>query len=207
MSKRLTSMRLSRAKRLALVVVLLGSGAAGGSLALARGNGVTLRELTLRELGVTNPVPAEKLAAVQRFLATKTTDANAQPAPVPAFTPDRIPPHILGPNVPVPISPSIVQTTNGWLVSDGVNLVAVYAGAVGADPSQGRVVIVRQNLVAGTQTVHFVEAGRTGPLAIASGPTGTSQSAETAALTGHLVLEAHSAATFRLQLGPDTISG
>jgi hypothetical protein len=82
---------------------------------------------------------------------------------------------MLGPDVPVPISPSLLRVRNGWLVNDGRRLVAVYAGAAGNDPSVGRLVIVRQDLVAGEQTVRKLDAGPTGALTIvaASGQTGS----------------------------------
>ena len=91
---------------------------------------------------------------------------------------------MLGPGVPVPIPPSVLRMRNGWLVSDGRTLVAVYAGAAGDDPSAGRLVIVRQDLVAGTQTVRTLDAGPTGALAIAAAPLGSS--VETSAQTGSI---------------------
>ena len=117
--------------------------------------------------------------------AATDVPAPAGPAATPTFTPDPIPAEILGSNVPVPIAASIITETNGWLVSNGYNLVAVYAGSAGDDPSQGRVVIVRQDLRAGKQTVQIVDAGATGPLTItADAPTGAA--VETTALTGGL---------------------
>jgi hypothetical protein len=71
-------------------------------------------------------------------------------------------------------------------VSNGKTLVAVYAGAAGDDSSVGRVVIVRQNLVAGTQGVQTVDAGQTGALTIAAAPLGAA--VETSAQTGSLRL-------------------
>jgi hypothetical protein len=57
-------------------------------------------------------------------------------------------------------------------VSDGKTLVAVYGGAAGDDASVGRVVVVRQNLVEGRQTVEHVDAGETGALAIVAAQAG-----------------------------------
>ena len=93
---------------------------------------------------------------------------------------------MLDSNVPVPISPSILRARNGWLVSDGQTLVAVYAGAAGSDPEVGRVVIVRQDLVAGKQAIRIVDAGPTGALTIAAAPLGAS--VETSAQTGEILL-------------------
>jgi hypothetical protein len=73
---------------------------------------------------------------------------------------------ILGPEAPIPISPSVLRVRNGWLASDARTLVAVYAGSAGADPRIGRLVVVRQNLASGSQTVRIVGLGRTGGAAI-----------------------------------------
>jgi hypothetical protein len=117
-------------------------------------------------------VPGEKSAALARLASVATTDSNTAPAPVPPFASHPIPPRILGPDVPVPVSPSLLRADNGWLESDGKTLVAVYAGAAGGDPAVGRVVIVRQDVVAGKQTVETVDAGETGGLTIVSAQAG-----------------------------------
>jgi hypothetical protein len=85
---------------------------------------------------------------------------------------DVIPAHMLPPDAPVPISPSRLRATNGWLVSNGVTLVAVYAGASGGDPSVGTFAIVRQNLALGFQTVSFVDLPGTGAVRITGAPAG-----------------------------------
>ena len=92
-----------------------------------------------------------------------------------------IPARMLGSDVPVPVAPSLLRVRNGWLVSDGRTLVAVYAGAAGDDPSVGRLVVVRQDLAAGRQTVRTIDAGATGALTIAVAPLGSS--VETSAQT------------------------
>jgi hypothetical protein len=109
-----------------------------------------------------------KSDALARLASVATTDSNTAPAPVPRYAARAIPPRLLGPDVPVPVSPSLLLPRNGWLVSDGKTLVAVYAGAAGSDPAVGRVVIVRQDLIAGKQTLETVDAGRTGALTIVS---------------------------------------
>jgi hypothetical protein len=130
--------------------------------------------------------------------------AGSSPATAPAFTPDPIPAKILGPDVPVPIPSSVITETNGWLVSNGYNLVAVYAGAAGSDSTQGRVVIVRQDLRTGSQTVQIVDAGPTGPLTITpDAPIGAA--VETTALTGGLPLGSPRGTKLKLNLATDTI--
>jgi hypothetical protein len=117
-------------------------------------------------------VPGEKSAALARIASVATTDSNTVPAPVPHFASHPIPARLLGPDVPVPVSPLLLRANSGWLESDGKTLVAAYAGAAGSDPALGRVVIVRQDLVAGKQTVETVDAGPTGGLTIVSAQTG-----------------------------------
>jgi hypothetical protein len=148
--------------------------------------------------------PAEKAAALNRLASVATTDSNTAPAPAPDSVPQPIPGQMLGADVPVPIAPSILRARNGWLVSDGKTLVAVYAGAAGNDPSVGRVVIVRQDLVAGTQTVRAIDAGATGELTIADAPLG--RAAEASARTGSLLLRTAGGRLLTLDLGSEKVS-
>ena len=112
--------------------------------------------------------PQEKAAALARLSSVATTDSSTVPAAAPDSAPQPIAARMLGSDVPVPVAPSLLRVRNGWLVSDGRTLVAVYAGAAGDDPSVGRLVVVRQDLAAGRQTVRTVDAGATGALAIAA---------------------------------------
>jgi hypothetical protein len=148
--------------------------------------------------------PAEKVAALHRLASVATTDSNNAPAPTLASAPQPIPAQMLSADVPVPIAPSIVRVQNGWLVSDGRTLVAAYAGAAGNDPSVGRVVIVRQNLAAGKQTVGTVDAGPTGALEITAAPLG--RTVETSAQTGSLRLRTAGGRLLTLDLGSQTVS-
>jgi hypothetical protein len=113
-----------------------------------------------------------KSVALARLASVGTTDANTAPAPAPHFAAHPIPARLLGPDAPIPVSPALLRPRNGWLVSDGRQLVAVYEGAAGSDPAVGRVVVVRQNLVAGQQTVETLDAGSTGALTVVSAETG-----------------------------------
>jgi hypothetical protein len=149
------------------------------------------------------PVPAGKAAALQRLASVATTDSNTAPAQAPAFEPQPIPGQMLGSDVPVPVGPAVLQVRNGWLVSDGETLVAVYAGAAGNDLSVGRVVIVRQELVAGAQTVRTLDSGATGALTIAAAPLGSS--VEKSAQTGSIRLRAVDGRPLRLDLRTDTV--
>lgn len=184
-------LRLLSARAVAAALVGLAAGAGGGfALADAIGGSV--------------PGPAAKAAALDRLASVGTTDSNTEAAPAPGSTPRPIPAQMLADDVPVPVAPSVLQVRNGWLVSDGATLVAVYAGAAGDEPSVGRVVIVRQNLAAGKQTVRVVDAGSTGGLAIAAAPLG--RAVETSAQTGMLRLRAARGGLLTLDLGNERIS-
>jgi hypothetical protein len=181
----------------AVVAAVLGLGA-GAGIAVADVAGVSIPGL-----GINVPVPAEKAAALERLVSVATTDSNTEPADAPSSAPDRIPGQMLGSDVPVPVGPSILHARNGWLVSDGETLVAVYAGAAGSEPAVGRVVIVRQDLAAGKQTVRIVDAGPTGVLTIAAAPLGSS--VETSAQTGDIRLQTAAGGGLVLDLGTDTL--
>jgi hypothetical protein len=182
--------RLLTAKTVAASLTGLAVGA-GGGLAVARaiGGGV--------------PVPAEKAAALARLGSVGTTDSNTAPADPPDRAPRSIPARMLGSDVPVPVSPSVLRVRNGWLVSDGRTLFAVYAGAAGDDPSVGRLVVVRQDLAAGTQSVRTIDAGSTGALTITAAPLGSS--VETSAQTGDLRVRTAGGRALRLDLGTGTV--
>lgn len=161
----------------------------GGGFALAAAVGVS--------------APAGKSAALARLASVATTDSNTEPAPAPELERHPIPAQMIARDTPVPIAPSILQPQNGWLVSDGKRLVAVYAGAVGNDPSVGRVVIVRQDLVSGRQSVRVISAGRTGALTIAAAPLGSS--VETRAQTGSIRLRTAGGRSLTLDLATDKV--
>lgn len=183
--------RLLSARIVAATLAGLTAGAGGGfALADAVGGSV--------------PGSAEKAAALSRLASVATTDSNTAPAPAPDSAPQPIPGQVIGTDVPVPIAPSVLRERNGWLVSDGRTLVAVYAGVAGDDPFVGRVVIVRQNLVVGKQTVRVVDAGQTGGLAIEAAPLG--RAVETSGQTGRLRLRSAGGRLLTLDLGSDKVS-
>lgn len=166
-------------------------------LAIAAGCGLAVAAVA------NHSVPAEKAPALARVESVATTDSNTEPAAAPKGARTPIPARLLGSDVPVPISPAVLQVRNGWLVSNCRTLVAVYAGAAGEDSSIGRLVIVRQDLVAGRQTVRTVDAGSTGALMIAAAPLGSS--VETSAQTGSLRVRTAGGRLLRLDLGTDTV--
>lgn len=198
---RIRTLGHSRKVKLLTALTVLGLAGALSGLAIAGSPPVSAPRL-----GSNVIVPADKAIAMTDRMPSAPTDASAAAGTAaPAFTPDPIPARILDANVPVPIPSSLITETNGWLVSNGYNLVAVYAGSAGNDPAQGRVVIVRQDLRSGKQTVQIVDAGATGPLTIAAdAPSGAA--VETSALTGGLKLGTSRGTTIKLNLSTNTIS-
>jgi hypothetical protein len=166
-------------------------------LALAAGGGLAVAA------AVGSGAPADKAAALARHVSVATTDSNPEQVAPPEWAPQPIPARMLSPGVPVPIPPAVLQMRNGWLVSDGRTLVAVYAGAAGDDPSAGRLVIVRQDLVAGQQTVRTIDTGPTGGLAIAAAPLGSS--VETSAQTGLIRIGTSAGRALFLDLATGTL--
>ncbi len=184
-------LRLLSGRVVAAALVGLAAGA-GGGFALADAVGGSISG------------PAEKVSALDRLASVATTDSNTAAAPTPDTAPQPIPAQMLGDDVPVPVAPSVLRVRSGWLVSDGKHLVAVYAGSAGNDPSVGRVVIVRQDLVAGRQTVRVVDAGPTGGLTISAAPLG--RAVESSAQTGSLRLRTVGDRLLTLDLGDDRVS-
>ena len=181
-------LRLLSVKR--VVTVLAGLAvAAGGGLAVAAAVG--------------NSVPAKKAEGLARLVSVATTDSNTEQVAPPEWAPEPIPARMLGSDVPVPVAPSLLGVRNGWLVSDGTTLVAVYAGSAGDDSSVGRLVVVRQDLATGRQMVSTIDAGATGALTIAAAPLGSS--VETSAQTGSIHLRTAGGRVLHLDLGTGTL--
>ena len=109
-------------------------------------------------------------ASVRAKDSAESDTPTSAPAPPLAF--DRIPGRMISTDTPVPVSPELIDVQNGWMVSDGKTLVAVYAGAAGNDPGKGRFVIVRQDLAAGSQTIDVVDVPGAGAVAVTDAPTG-----------------------------------
>jgi hypothetical protein len=192
-----------RHRRSAIAAAVLALAGAVSGLAAAGSSTVATPQL-----GGAVTVPADKAAAMADRMPSAATDAtpSAGAAAPAALTPEPIPAATLGSNAPAPVSASIITVTNGWIVSNGITLVAVYAGSAAGDPTQGRVVIVRQDFGSGAQTVKIVDAGATGPLTVMAGaPTGAA--VETSALTGRIPLSTGRGPAIKLNLATDTVSG
>jgi hypothetical protein len=171
----------------------------GGAAAIA-GSGSA--ETYIPELGVT--VPAEKAGPISNMLRDSGATESGVDAPAPSAKPDPIPAAMLSEDTPIPISPMVIQVTNAWLVSDGLTLVAVYAGSAGEDSKLGRFVIVRQDWRIGEQTQEVVDAGPGGSVKITSAPLG--DAVVKSAQTGDLEFQANDGTVGVLHLSSDAIS-
>jgi len=135
-----------------------------------------------------------------RRLSLRLDDAGAGRLP---RSGDGIPAGILPPETPIPISPSILRTTNGWLVSNGLTLIAVYAGEAGDDPSVGSFGIIRQNLVFAYQARDILTVQGTGALQITVAPAGAA--VETSAQHGEISFASTRGQHGVLDLATDTV--
>jgi hypothetical protein len=202
-----------RTARIVFASVTIAAFACLSGLAFAGGGGSNGNKTFVPQLGIT--VPSDKAVALQHTLSVSggsvgpinsvvLRDPSLGGAPVKGSvaTLDPIPATIVGPDVPVPISPAILQATNGWIVSDGSTLVAVYAGASGEDSRRGRLAIVRQDLAKGKQTVDVVDAG-TGALTIVEPPLGAA--VETSAQQGRLTVLDANGVRQTLELSTDQV--
>lgn len=199
---RTRTITLSRKAKLLTALAVLGVAGALTGLAMASSSPVSTPQL-----GSNVIVPADKAAALADRMPSAPSDSTASTgqAAAAAFAPEPIPAEVLSPDVPMPVPAALLAETNGWLVSDGSTLVAVYAGSEADDPTQGRVVIVRQDLTAGKQTEQIVDTGSTGALTVGAGaPTGAA--VETSAQTGTLTLSTSRGSTVKLNLGTNTIN-
>jgi hypothetical protein len=139
-----------------LFLALLGGGAVALALSQTTPNGFTY----VPQIGFA--VPNSKLPAAE-------PTPMAEPAGVQGATTsgplEPIPAHILPAGTVPAAGPSELNESNGWLVSDGATLVAVYAGSAGDDATNGRFVIVRQTS-AGSQTVTTVDVPNSGAVSL-----------------------------------------
>lgn len=142
--------------------------------------------------------------------------SNGKPAPAPSRSPGP-PVHINvdtngpGPKFPAAIASgndtqplnSSVILTNSWGTADGKTAVTVDAGASQADPSNGILMILRQQ-AGGQQSVEILTVPGSGAVRISSAPLGVS--VETSAQTGNISFSTASGATGILHLGNDTVT-
>lgn len=115
---------------------------------------------------------------------------------------NRKPAGMLPPDAQPPFSPSVIRTTNGWLVSNGRTLVAVYGGEAGNDPSVGVFGILRQDLEFGTETRQIVTVGNVGAVRITQAPFGAG--VETSAQHAEIEFSSTAGPTGVLHLATDT---
>jgi hypothetical protein len=103
-----------------------------------------------------------------------------------------------------PFSPQMLQFTRAWQVSNGRTVVAVYAGVNPAQASQGRIIIFRQDVLAGTEGQVLINVAGSGALTITRAPLGVK--AERSGETGVLTLRGANGVTYTLRLAANSIS-
>jgi hypothetical protein len=191
----LQSWVLRSRRRAVLWVAVLASAGAGAGVAVAVSSS---GGRYVPRLGAT--VPAGKLLPVEHA-QPGTAPESTVPAPVPADTIAPIPAALSSADsTPVPVSPSLVRVRNAWMVGNGRTLVAVYAGAAGDDARNGRIVVIRQNLLAGTQSLRVLTMPGTGAVAIDSAPRGAGVETSGQSATLHFRGSSGRAGTLDLRL-------
>jgi hypothetical protein len=182
---------------LAAAVVLSG----GGAAALATTSSLRF----VPDLG--QSFPAAKAKMLERSIPRAGRPAARQPIRPGAFrtTPVAgIPAVTVQGRAQTPFPPAVATTTGSWMTSNGTTMTAVYVGSNPAEPSQGRIVILRQNLLRGTQNEMILSTNATGALTISAAPAG--RSAETSGQTANIVLRTATGRTVVLRLASNTVS-
>jgi hypothetical protein len=103
-----------------------------------------------------------------------------------------------------PFPAALLTLTGGWMTSNGTRLTGVYAGSNPAVPTQGRIIILRQDILNGTQSEVVLNAAGTGALTIQHAPAGAR--AETSGQAAIIILRTATGATVTLNLAHGTLS-
>jgi hypothetical protein len=106
--------------------------------------------------------------------------------------------------VQTPFSAMLATVTGAWTTSNGSTFIGVYVGFNPAAPSEGRVVILRQDILKGTQDEAVINTAGTGALTISSAPTGSR--VETSSQAGSILLRTAHGRTLVLHLASNSIS-
>lgn len=199
------SIRISRGSRGAAVALAALAVIAGGSAAIASASSTPRGETYAPAIGIN--VPNGKLRIMEhsdpRFLDPPTAIHKAigklRTTPVTGI-PGRFLPEMLQ----TPFPPQLLTVGRAWQTSNGRTFVAVYVGVNPADSSQGRIVIFRQDIMAGTQSYAMINVNGTGTLTIVRAPMGAL--AETSGQRGDLILRGTDGATVTLHLDSNSVS-
>jgi hypothetical protein len=200
MSTRIGRVGRRVASALGVLIILSGGGAA-----LAATVGHAHGQTYVPSLGI--GLSKGKLKALERsdphFLHPVASTAAPGGRKVMPAVPG-IPGRLLPPMRQTPFPPGLLQVTRAWQVSNGRTLVCVYPGANPASPAEGRIIIFRQNILAGTQSEAMINVSGSGALTIIHAPLGVS--AEAAGGAGALTLRGANGAAITLHLRSDTVS-
>jgi len=178
---------------------------AGGGAALAATQGHPAGRTYVPSLGIS--VPQSKLRALEHSapraldprMSVQKPVGHLRTTPVNGIAARYLPSMRQG-----PFPPEILRFTRAWQVSDGRTLVAVYAGVNPAQASAGRIIIFRQNILAGTQSQVLINVAGSGALTITRAPLGVR--AERSGETGVLTLRGASGKTYTLHLAASSVS-
>lgn len=177
----------------------------GGGAALAATQGQPAGGTYVPALGIS--VPHSKLRALEhsapRALDPRMTVQKAvghlRTKPV-----NSIPGRYLPKMRQGPFSPGMLKFSRAWQVSNGRTVVAVYAGVNPAQASEGRIIIFRQDVLAGTESQVMINVAGSGALTITKAPLGVK--AERSGETGELTLRSANGVTYMLHLAANSIS-
>jgi hypothetical protein len=164
--------------------------------------------------------PSTVVETVGTGLYSKTVQHVVMPAPAgitgvnaPGPGPT-IPAGMLPTDAPVPLPPSLINVTNAWEVADGNQLVSVYAGSAGDNPSTGRFVIIRQQFPPGGQTVNVVDVPNSGAVKLVNAPSsatppapGAGAGSASPVFTASIPYAAAAGTSGSLSLSNDTATG
>lgn len=175
--------------------------AALGAAAVLSGGGVALAATSSQSL------TAAKAKMLEHAISGYGRPAARQPIRPGAFRTKPIagiPARTTQGKAQTPFPAAVAAITGSWMTSNGKTMTAVYAGFNPASPSQGRIVILRQNILRGTQNEVIRTTIGTGALTISRAPAG--RGAETTGQAGLIVLRTAAGGTVVLRLASSTVS-
>ncbi len=158
--------------------------------------------------GVSMRFPASKAAALDNaFGGSDETLPEVIAKPPPPISPEdaaagSVPAHIVTNDIQAPASSSVLDPVNGWISSDGVALVGVFAGVDGLDPANGRVVVIFDDSSTGSQRIRDLVSPNTGALQVEQAPHGQLSNQEASAAV--IVVVGEDGSRFSLDLASPT---
>jgi hypothetical protein len=199
------TIRNGRGTRRAAIAIVALAIVGGGSAALASAHSVPRGETFVPSLGIS--VPNAKIRVLEHsspHFFNPPTAIHQAVGKLRTATVTGIPGRFLPQMRQTPFPPELLTVTRAWQTSNGRTLTAVYAGVNPANSGEGRIVIFRQNIMAGTQSTSVLNVEGSGSLSFVRAPLGVG--AETAGQTGELILRGAHGATITLHLSTNSVS-